>query len=142
MPDAAKQCSVLLINPTDKSMPQRPMLEEVGFRVHEIREWPEDDTAVLAHEVVIVRVANVGGLPMLAARLRAKPRFGRRVLIALVPESVSSQDRVATRACGFDEVLTYCCDGRLLSARILRRLRTRPEYRCLLPPDHRGRPAA
>lgn len=142
MPDDAKQCSVLLINPTGKSMPQRPTLEGVGFRVHEIREWPEDDTAVLAHEVVIVRVANICGLPMLAARLRAKPRFGRRVLIALVPESVPLEDRVAARACGFDEVLTHCCDGRHLSARVLRRLRRRPEYRCLLPPDHRRRPAA
>ena len=141
MPNAAKQCSVLLINPSDKPMPQRPTLQEIGFRVSEIREWPEDDTAVLAHEVVIVRVANIGGLPMLAARLRAKPRFGRRVLIALVPESVSTQDRAEARACGFDEVLAHCCDGRQLSARVLRYLRTRPEYRCLLPPDHR-RPAA
>jgi len=139
--DSTKQCSVLFINPGETRIPHRVMLEGNGFRVTEAREWP-DDRAVLDHEVVIVRVRCPGTAPMLAARLRAKPRFGRRVLIALVPSSVSLEERNGARASGFDEVLTDCCDGRQLVTRILRRLRTRPEYACVLPPDHRRSPAA
>lgn len=142
MADAVKQCSVLLINPIDAAWDYRPTLEALGFRVDEVREWPEDDHAVLHYEVVIVRVRNTSGAPMLAARMRAKPRFGRRVLIALVPAATSPQDCLAARTSGFDEVLTDCCDARHLTARIMRRLRTRPEYRCLLPSgERRGRAA-
>jgi DNA-binding response OmpR family regulator len=140
--ESAKQCSVLFVNPGAARTPHRVMLEGIGFRVTEARDWPEDDRAVLDYEVVIVRVRSPESAPMLAARLRAKPRFGRRVLIALVPASVSLKDRHSARASGFDEVLTDCCDGRQLVARILRRLRTRPEYHCFLPPDHRRSPAA
>lgn len=142
MSDIAKQCSVLLINPGDTPSPHRVMLEDLGFRVTEARDWPEDDRAVLGHQVVIIRLRNISGAPMLGARLRAKPRFGRRVLIALVVESTSTQDRLSACTSGFDEVLTDCCDGRLLTARIIRRLRARPEYHCVLPPGDRRRPAA
>ena len=142
MTDVAKQCSVLLINPVDAPWTHRPMLEALGFRVAERRDWPEDEHAVLDHEIVILRVRNISGAPMLATRLRAKPRFGRRVLIALVAPATSPQDCLAARSSGFDEVLTDCCDARHLTARILRRLRTRPEYRCLLPPGERRHRAA
>jgi hypothetical protein len=54
-----------------------------------------------------------------------------------VPESSSGQDCQSARASGFDEVLTTCYDGRQFTARILRSLRARPEYRCLLPGDRR-----
>jgi hypothetical protein len=85
----------LLINPIDAPWDHRPTLEALGFRVDEVREWPEDDHEVLHYEVVIVRVRNTGGAPMLAARMRAKPRFGRRVLIALVPPATSPQHCLA-----------------------------------------------
>ena len=139
---AKQQCSVLLINPAKSQSPQRGTLEELGFRVTETDDWPDDERAVLEYQVVIVRLQNIVGAPMLGARLRAKPRFGRRVLIALVPASTALQERVSARSSGFDEVLTDCCDARQLVARILRRLRTRPEYHCVLPPGDRRRPAA
>lgn len=138
----AKQCSVLLIDPAERPTAHRKQLRALGFRVTQERAWPEDDRAVLAYEVIIVRLPATNGAPMLAARLRAKPQFGRRVLIALVPASVPLQDRVSARTSGFDEVLSDCCDPRQLTSRILRRLRTRPEYHCVLPPGDRKRPAA
>jgi DNA-binding response OmpR family regulator len=137
-----KRCSVLLVNPTDKRAPQRAMLENIGFRVTELPDWPEDERVVLDYQVVIVRIRTVEGAPMLAARLRAKPRFGRRVLIALVPASTPLKERLSARTSGFDEALTDSCDGRLLTARILRRLRNRPEYHCVLPPGDKRRNAA
>ena len=142
MTEITKRCSVLLINPGNTRTRHSVVLEQLGFRVTEARDWPEDERAVLEHEVVIVHVRGKSGAPMLAARLRAKPRFGRRVLIALVPASVSPRDRHAARASGFDDVLADCCDSRQLIARILRRLRTRPEYHCVLPPDMKRRSAA
>jgi DNA-binding response OmpR family regulator len=133
---------VLMINPMRTGSPQRTTLEALGFRVTETDDWPDDDLAVLDYQVVIVRLQNIVGAPMLGARLRAKPRFGRRVLVALVPASTSMRERVSARSSCFDEVLTDCCDGRQLVARVLRRLRTRPEYRCVLPPSDRRRTAA
>jgi hypothetical protein len=101
------------------------------------RQWPDDDRVLLEHHVVIVRLRDIRDAPMLAARVRAKPRFGRRVLIAFVPDAASAQECQSARSSGFDEVVTKCCDARQLTARILRRLRTRPEYRCILPGDRR-----
>jgi hypothetical protein len=135
--NGTQRCSVLLINPLDDSFAQRAVLEDVGFRVTLARQWPDDDESLLEHHVVIVRLREVRDAPMIAARVRAKPRFGRRVLIALVPDSASAQDRHSARASGFDQVLTTTCDGRQLAARILRCLRTRPEYHCVLPGDRR-----
>ena len=142
VPETAKQCSVLLVNPGDASSPHRAMLEEFGFSVTESHDWPEDWRAVLDHQVVIIRLRGMNGTSMLAARLRAKPHFGRRVLVALVNESTTSQDRLSARTSGFDEVLADCCSGRQLVARILRHLRARPEYHCFLPAPKRDRPAA
>ena len=48
-----------------------------------------------AYHAVIVRTDEGTGLPMLAARLRAKRHFGRRVLLALVPEAMA--DRIEAR---------------------------------------------
>ena len=138
----AKQCSVLMVDPEEKPSAHRKQLEALGFRVQQDRAWPEDDRAVLEYEVIIVRLPAMNGAPMLAARLRAKPQFGRRVLIALVPPSVPAAERMSARASGFDEVLSDCCEPRQLSSRILRRLRTRPEYHCVLPPGDRKRRAA
>ena len=137
MVNRTKRCSVFLLNTAGDVFVQRSVLEDVGFRVKVARQWPDDDEVLLVHHVVIVRMREVRDAPMIAARVRAKPRFGRRVLIALVPESASPQDCQSARAGGFDEVLTNCCDGRQLTARILRCLRARPEYRCVLPGDRR-----
>jgi hypothetical protein len=79
---------------------------------------------------------------MLAARLRAKPHFGRRALIALVDPDTPVHDRRSAEASGFDDVVNDCCDSRQLVARILRRLRARPELRCVLPPAFSRRSAA
>jgi hypothetical protein len=79
---------------------------------------------------------------MLAARIRAKPHFGRRLLIALVPASTAQPDRRAAEASGFDEVLNDGCDTRHLTTRILRGLRTRSELRCVLLPPERKPSAA
>jgi DNA-binding response OmpR family regulator len=121
--------------------PQRAVLENCGFRVTESHDWPDDWRAVLDHQIVIIRIKSMNGAPMLAARLRAKRHFGRRVLVALVMESITSQERLSARTSGFDEVLDDGATGRQLVARILRHLRSRPEYHCFLPPD-RDRPAA
>jgi DNA-binding response OmpR family regulator len=141
VPETSKQCSVLLVNPGDALSPHRAILEECGFLVTEAHDWPEDWRAVLDHQVVLIRIRNMNGAPMLAARLRAKPHFGRRVLFALVTEATTNQDRLSARTSGFDEVLADSASGRQLVARILRHLRSRPEYHCFLPPD-RDRPAA
>ena len=110
----------------------------MGFLVDEVTEWPDDNAMVRNYHVVIVRVREMNGAPMLAARLRAKPHFGRRLLIALVTADTSQADRRAAEASGFDDVMNDCCDSRHLTTRILRGLRTRPELRCVLPPLTQG----
>lgn len=142
MTTSLKQCAVLLINPCLAGSAHRLVLEATGFHVRELREWPDDDRVVVDFEVVMLRMVTMSNAPMLAARLRAKPRFGRRVLIALVPASASAEERHSARASGFDEVLSDDCDSRQLIARILRRLRSRPEYRCLVPAGDRRRQVA
>jgi DNA-binding response OmpR family regulator len=137
--DVAKQCSVLVINTSGRETPHRLLLEKVGFRVVETREWPNDEM-IRDVQVVLVVLRHMEAVSMLAARLRAKPHFGRRVLIALAPDPVSAQDRRAAIGCGFDDVVDNAPSGRVLIARILRHLRARPEHRCFLP-DLRGRAA-
>ena len=127
----AKQCSILLVT-DDGACDQRAALESSGFLVTETRDWPEDDNGLLNHHIVIVRIRSMRNAPMIAARLRAKPRFGRRVVIGLVPSEVSLHERTAALTSGFDEVLADSCDARQLIARILKRLRLVPEYHCLL----------
>jgi len=130
--EPVKRCSVLLVT-DDGFCTQRAMLENSGFLVTEVRSWPEDAGELLNHHVLLVRIRSMRNAPMLAARLRAKPRFGRRVLIALVPSSASQQERTEASTSGFDEVLDDTCDARQLIARILKRLRMVPEYHCVLP---------
>ena len=142
MTDDAKRCAVLIINPRGAPSPYRTTLETLGFLVKETRDWPDDDRTVLDYHVVIVEVTNIDMAPMIAARVRAKPRFGRRVLVALVPGSASLAERIAARTSGFDDVLVDCCDARQLVARILKQLRARPEFHCILPPADKRRSAA
>ena len=136
-----KQCAVLFVNPERKHSAHPAYLRESGFIVHETQGWPEDG-AVRDYHVVVMRVSAMNGAPMLAARLRAKPHFGRRLLVALVDPETPLHDRRCAEASGFDDVLNVSCDSRQLTARILRRIRTRPELRCALPPSVSRRTAA
>jgi DNA-binding response OmpR family regulator len=133
-----KQCALLIVNGTERPSPPREALEQRGFRVAESKEWPADDV-VLDSQVVIIVLRNVEAISMLAARMRAKPRFGRRVLIAVVP-TVTPADRRMAIGAGFDDVVGESGGMRVLIARILRLLRARPEHRCFLP--ELKRPAA
>jgi DNA-binding response OmpR family regulator len=121
----------LIVNGTERESPPKKALEQRGFRVTESKEWPADDV-VIDSQVVIVVLRNVDGICMLAARMRAKPRFGRRVLIALVP-TVTAADRRMAIGAGVDDVVGESGGMRMLIARILRLLRGRPEHRCFLP---------
>jgi hypothetical protein len=131
----------LFLNANRQPSAHPRFLRDAGFLVDEIREWPEDDTRVRDYHVVVVLVRDAAGAPMLAARLRAKRHFDRRVLIALVNASATPLDRRGAQAGGFDDIVDDCCEGRELAARILRSLRGRPELRCMLPPIT-GRSAA
>ena len=128
-----KQCAVLFLDSRGQRTPQARELRDMGFVVHECLEWPHDG-AVREYHVVIVRTHAVAEAPMLAARLRAKPHFGRRLLLSLVDRRTAPQERRSLEASGFDDVLDECSTGRELATRILRALRRRPELRCMLPP--------
>jgi DNA-binding response OmpR family regulator len=127
-----KQCAVLVINTDGRQNIIRHTLEKVGFRVAETCEWPADEV-IRGYEVVIVLLRRMEAVSMLAPRLRAKPHFGQRVLIAVTPEQASPEERREAIGCGFDDVVGESRDARVLVARILRQLRARPEHRCFLP---------
>jgi DNA-binding response OmpR family regulator len=127
-----KQCAVLVINISGTETLYRLPLEQVGFRVVETGEWPGDEM-IRAFEVVIVLLRDMKNISMMAARLRAKPYFGQRVLIAVAMDSSSIEERRTLIGCGFDDVLNESHEPRVVIARILRQLRARPEHRCFLP---------
>ena len=104
----------------------------LGFRVDQGQDLPPTE-ALSAYHAVIVR-AEVGGagLPMLAARLRAKRHFGRRILRAIVPDAMADRDKLEAVHSGFDDTLPDTCGVRDLAAAILRLLRPYPEFRCIL----------
>ena len=137
-----KQCAILFVNPDRQDSGHPEALRSMGFLVEEVTEWPDDNEMVRNYHVVIVRMREVSGAPMLAARLRAKPHFGRRLLVALVAAETSHAERRAAETSGFDDVMSDCCDTRHLTTRILRVLRTRAELRCALPPFPAKRTAA
>jgi len=126
-----EQCSLLIVNCSNRESPHKEELGHRGFRITELNEWPPDDV-VLASQVVLVVLRHLDAIGMLAARMRAKPRFGRRILIALVPAVTPADRRIAIGA-GFDDAVGEAGGARALIARILRVLRTRPEHRCFLP---------
>jgi hypothetical protein len=136
-----KHCAVLYVNPEVNDAFHIPYLRCLGFIVHETDDWPADDI-IPDYHVVIIRLSASDAAPMLAARLRAKPHFGRRVLIALVDPETPAADRRSAEEGGFDDVLNDRCECRLLTARILRSLRARPELRCALPRPSNPRTAA
>jgi hypothetical protein len=125
------QCSILYVKPACQEETQAKVLRSLGFRVDEAEDLPANEVFAQYH-VVLVRANSNCRLPMLAARLRAKPRFGRRLLIALVSDALSVQDKREAVASGFDYTMPERCGGRDLAATILRLLRPYPEFRCLL----------
>ena len=135
------QCSILYVKPGPREDPHSAALRALGFSVEVVDDLPPSD-AFTRYHAVVVRVEVPCHLPNLGARLRAKPRFGRRVLIALVPESVSDRQRRDAVHTGFDLTLPLTCSSRDLAAHVLRRLRPYPEYRCLLRAPNGRRKAA
>jgi hypothetical protein len=129
----AKQCSVLYITPTQRPTEHTCVLLRLGFVVRQISAWPEDDRASLDFEAVVVHVQDWKSLPEIAARLRAKPKFGRRILLALTAPDTPASVRRDAKASGFDDVLSETADGKAVAAHILKALRQRPEFRCGIP---------
>ena len=125
------QCSILYIN-TDRVIDtQVSALRALGFDVVEAGDVPERET-LAKHHAIIVRLKQGRRLTSVAARLRAAPLFGRRVLIALVPALVTLRERREAIDCGFNLVLPEQCSARDLAAAILTLLRRYPEHRCVL----------
>ena len=135
------QCSVLYIEPGGGTSAHVEDLRDLGFSVSVIADLPPAEVFA-EHHAVVVRVHSCRNLPLLGTRLRAKPRFGRRVLIGLVPDSCTTQQRRDASLCGFDVTLPDACTSRDLAAHILRGLRPFPEYRCLLRAPNGRRKAA
>lgn len=135
------QCSILYVH--DGSVHETPVdaLKSLGFAVQATEDLPPDE-ALAPHHALVVRARPGCSLPMLAARLRAKARFGRRVLIALVPEETPERQRREAVLSGFDATLPATCSGRGLAAAILKLLRPFPEFRCFLRSPSGRRKAA
>jgi hypothetical protein len=127
---------VLVLAHDPEAVPQVKALDALGFRIEPATEMPEAHELERYHAVVFV-LSSLQGAAMLAARVRARRRFGRRALIALVPEHLPHAERRALVPTGFDDVLGTTSPARTIAARILRRLRAFPEHRCLLRPRRR-----
>jgi hypothetical protein len=141
VPAVAAQCAILFVGLCGKDGPRVDALRSLGFRVEESPEIPSPDD-LAGYHVVVVRACAPRSLPMLGARMRGKPKFGRRVLLALVAADVSDRDRRDATMCGFDWTLPDTCTARDLAAHVLRLLRAYPEYRCLLRAPNGRRKAA
>ena len=137
----SSQCGILFIGPCGSDAARTAALRSLGFRVDETADIPSTEALNLYHAVIVHAVAN-GSLAMLAARLRSKPQFGRRVLIALVRDDLTERAAREVRMSGFDDALPDNCSARDLAAHILRLLRGYPEYRCLLRAPNGRRRAA
>jgi response regulator RpfG family c-di-GMP phosphodiesterase len=127
-----KQCSILIVNCSRREATYLQPLIQRGFRVVETYEWPED-AEVRHYEVVILVLRDMESVSMLAARMRAKPRFGFRILLGLNPTTPSPEERRNAIGAGFDDVVGESRDSRALIASILKILHGRPEHRCFLP---------
>ena len=128
---ASSQCLILYINSAASETTHAQTLRSLGFHVVETGDIPDRETLQTFHAVVI-RTSPGCPLPSVANRVRAQPRFGRRVLIALVPPAVSAREKRDAVDSGFDLVLAEDCTARDLAAAILALLRRFPEHRCVL----------
>lgn len=136
-----QQCSILFVNGKKHQDRHDAALRSIGFAVTAVDDLPAS-TELAQYHVVVVCPPESGALPMLATRLRAAPRFGRRVLIALVAANELDKVRRDGIVSGFDDVLPKSIGGRPLAAAIIRTLRNIPELRCLLRPLTKRRAAA
>ena len=135
------QCGILFIGPCGGDGARIAALQSLGFRVHESQEVPATDELKNYHAIVVRAIPDCP-LPVVGTRLRAKPMFGRRILLALVSERVSDRDKREATMSGFDLTLPDKCSPRDIAAQILRLLRAFPEYRCLLRAPNGRRKAA
>jgi hypothetical protein len=135
------QCGILFIGPSGGDGARIASLRSLGFRVDESREFPSTEE-LQGYQALVVRAHPDWSLPVIGTRLRAKPMFGRRVLMALVSDRVSDRDKRDATMSGFDLTLPDGCSPRDIAAHILRLLRAYPEYRCLLRAPNGRRKAA
>lgn len=135
------QCAILYIKPDPREEVHAQALRALGFSVVVEDDIPPPEVLTRFHAVV-VRADTGYNLAHLAMRMRAQPRFSRRVLIALVAADLPQSARRDAVASGFDATLTENCSPRELAAHILRGLRPFPEYRCLLRAPNGRRKAA
>ncbi|HEX6464301.1 MAG TPA: hypothetical protein VFZ98_07610 [Vicinamibacterales bacterium] len=127
----AAKCSILFINADGIADTQASALRSLGFDVVETNDVPARDV-LCRHHAVVVRVPDGSRLPAVATSLRAAPLFGRRVLISIVPPTVTLRERREAVDSGFDLVLSSPCTARDLATAILATLRKYPEHRCVL----------
>jgi hypothetical protein len=140
----AEQCTILFVRSRSSADDGEIVvaLRSLGFRVVDSEDLPPNE-AFSTYHAVIVHAYPGCPLTMLAARLRAKPRFGHRVLIAFVPVATTDRQKREAVLSGFDLALSDDRSARDLAAAVLRHLRPYPEYRCLLrAPNGRRRAAA
>jgi len=137
----APQCGILFVGRCGNDQSRIDALRSLGFRVDESRDIPTKEELAAYHAIVVRAVPN-GSLPMLGTRLRARPHFGRRVLVALVNDDMSDRDKREATMSGFDQTLPDSCSARDLAAHVLRLLRGYPEYRCVLRTPKGRRKAA
>lgn len=135
--DTTKQCSVLVVNCSGRETAHRQGLQLRGFRVIQMTDWPTNEAA-LEHEVVIIVLRRMDSVAVTAARMRAKPKFGNRVLIGVTESAPSGAERRHAVLAGYDDLVGESRDSRVLIARVVRLLRLRPEHRCLVPDKRRS----
>lgn len=107
-------------------------MKALGFSVAERDALPEDPV-LLEFPVVVLASTGVTSLPTIANRLRAKAGFGRRVVIGRVSADTPPATVRSLQLCGIDEVFVEDTSARIVAARIIHRLRERPELRCVYP---------
>lgn len=134
----AEQCTILFIRSSRKDDEVVNALRSLGFRVVDAEDLPPNEEFRTYHAVIVHAYAGCP-LTMVAARLRAKPRFGRRVLIAFVPIATTDRQKREAVISGFDLAVPDDRSARDLAAAVLRSLRPYPEYRCLLRDPNGGR---
>jgi len=126
-----KRCSIVLVGRRRLNRHANG-LKTLGFAVTQADALP-DNARLLQFPVVVIHSTPLSALPMTAAHLRCKAAFGRRVIVAMVPDDTTSETIRELLLCGFDEVFLERVTPMALAQGVLERLRARPELRCALP---------